>query len=197
MKLHTFQFLDQHKHGPAFATFLKLRQQILVDSLGWSLPNDGQYEMDQYDRVDAFYSIVTNDSGDAIAGARAAPCNASWGGWSYMLNDAAKGLIPEIPSDLMEHYPQTADTWECTRFVSSQPEDSTATKLVVSGLCQIAAAHGAKELISLSPPRLLRLLQSYGYKVQRAGKTYLCDDDQKRYIPLKMHTAAGNLPLFT
>lgn len=201
MELHVFRFLDQYQHGRVWLDFLSLRKKVLVDGLGWDIPHGAGVEMDQYDNPTAVYSIVT-DEGRVVAGARAAPCSAKWGDWTYMLEDARRGKISAIPGELLFSYPRNKATWECTRFVSVPPspgadrrEDiarrTEYTKLVVAGLCQIAGQGGAKSLVSLSPLALGRLLNSFGYKVSFAGATYKCPDDDRRYRPFQMECDMG------
>ncbi len=190
MKVFTFSFDDRCKSCEEYSGFLELRKRVLVDNLGWDLSVSGAQESDQYDNPTAIYSVVTLN-GRVIAGARAAPCNASWGGWSYMLNDAHFGRIPGIPSDLLATYPKDGSVWECTRFVSDEAystnaERLLATRLVVAGLCSLSGSLGATRLISLSPAALGRLLRSFGYQVDVAGKSYVCAEDDRRYRPFAM-----------
>lgn len=190
MKLTTFSFIDRADYHQCYTGFLELRKRVLVDGLGWDLPVTGETESDQYDNPTAVYSAVEY-KGRVIAGARAAPCSARWGGWSYMLNDADQGLIPGIPRGILSSYPTENSVWECTRFVSDDvlgtSEDRLrATRMVVAGLCQLSGGLGASSLMSLSPAPLGRLLRSFGYKVSIVGAAYVCADDGRRYRPFTM-----------
>lgn len=196
MQLHVFNYLDQYKHGSVYREFLGLRKRVLVDGLGWQIPHNSEVEEDQYDNPTAVYSVV-RANGAVIAGARAAPCNSQWGEWSYMLKDARDGKIDAIPKDLLQTYPESASTWECTRFVSANTgfarqsswaaeQMETATKLVVAGLCEFAFDQGAEHLMSLSPLGLGRLLRSFGYQAKTAGGGYRCREDGRRYRPFFM-----------
>lgn len=189
MDLNLFKFPDLHRHGSAYSDFMKLRHNILVKGLNWTLPNDGRFEMDQYDHPLAWYSIVT-DRGRAIAGARALPCNSAWNGWTYMLLDAELGKLPGISGGLIPEYPIGADTWECSRLVVApelaRRDRETALKQVVHGLCIAADASGANKLLSLSPLLFGRLLRSFGYDVRPLGKRYFCEDDGRNYTAFSM-----------
>ncbi|MVO16821.1 acyl-homoserine-lactone synthase [Parasedimentitalea huanghaiensis] len=190
MQLHTFSFLDQYHHGPIFNGFLELRYRVLVENLGWELSHDGVVEMDQYDHPKAVYSIVTN-KGQVVAGARALPCNASWGGWSYMLKDAALQKLKSIPDDLLDDCPDTANTWECTRLVTddtnlAQLSRMKALRMVVHGLCKEAGKRGANDLISLSPSSFGRLLEIAGYSPVPLGRQYAANEDGRHYRVFRM-----------
>lgn len=189
MDLNLFKFPDLHRHGSAYTDFMELRHNALVKGLDWTLPNDGRFEMDQYDHPLAWYSIIT-DRGKVIAGARALPCNASWNGWTYMLLDAERGKLPGISGGLLPDYPNGADTWECTRLVVapelSQRDRDIALKLLVHGLCLAAKANGANKLLSLSPLLFGRRLRTFGYDAKPLGKRYSCQDDGRSYAAFSM-----------
>ncbi|UWQ27283.1 acyl-homoserine-lactone synthase [Leisingera sp. M523] len=195
MQLHVFTFEQLPSFDAVHLGFLALRKLKLVDELGWGLTHDGSFEQDQYDRAGAVYSIVTL-GGRVIAGARAASCGGSDGYWAYMLKDARDGKIQGIPGGLLADYPETSQTWECTRFVmdeshANQAHPSIETKLVVAGLCQATFNFGASELMSLSPPGLGPLLRRFGYKVRRETARYICEDDGREYRPFRMQCDPG------
>ncbi|MBT8153154.1 hypothetical protein KMP13_04465 [Epibacterium ulvae] len=122
-------------------------------------------------------------------------CAAQSGGGTYMLGDAKRDMIAEIPSDLLPKCPLTGDTWECTRFVADDKlqtsDQKMATKLVVAGPCDVAKRRGAQRLLSLSPPTLGRYLSSFGYSVQRIGDGYKCGEDGRSYNVFLMDCDPG------
>ncbi|UWQ93017.1 hypothetical protein K3727_09635 [Rhodobacteraceae bacterium M382] len=189
MELHTFCFSDLHRHGDVFWDYLALRKHHFVDQLGWHLSHDGRLEMDQYDHPLAVYSVVTH-AGYAIAGARALPCNAMWGGWSYMLRDAHLGKLDFIPAGLMNVCPETEETWECTRLVLQDEipslQRALVLKLIVFGLCREVSTRGGTSTISLSPVALGRLLRTIGYDAFPSGEKYKGVEDRRLYRPFQM-----------
>ena len=190
MQLHTFSFLDQYHHGTVFTEYLALRYRALVGELGWDLSNDGSVEMDQYDHPSAVFSVVTYQ-GKVIGGARALPCSASWGGWSYMLKDASLGKLARMPNDLLSEYPNACHTWEGTRLVMDETIETArvrlmAIRLVVFGLCKLANNGGAETLISLSPSSFGRLLGAMGYAAVPIGREYICEEDNLSYRAFSM-----------
>lgn len=191
----TFDFSDLHRYGPAFYDYLKLRKRFFVDGLGWDIPHDDKVEMDQYDNPLAHYSLVLRD-GIVVGGARTMPTTSSWGSHSYMLRDALAGKLPDIPASVMPQDIRTPEVWECTRLVisdevRSHAERSLCLSMIVDGLADVARAHGASQLLSLSPLTLVRALRSLGWKADRIGEPYCNAGDGRQYAVLAMPASKG------
>lgn len=189
MKNITFDLSDMHLHGTAFFQFLGLRKRFFVDDLGWDIPHDERVEMDQYDNPSAHYSLVIRD-GLVIGGARAMPTTAVWGPHSYMLRDAAKGMLADIPGDVMDPDLATPRIWEITRFVVDDvlcaAERSKCLTLILDGLVRIAQERGGVELMSLSPVPMVRALRQLGYPAKRVGQPHVDTGDGRRYAVISM-----------
>ncbi len=184
-----FNLATVHHYGSAFYDFLGLRKQFFVDQLGWEIPHDNHVEMDQYDNPLAHYSLVLRD-GMVIGGARTMSTKSVWGEHTYMLRDAVEGKLANIPADVMAENVQAKSMWECTRLVMSDDlrthaERSTCLQLIVSGLIEVAAEHGATDLMSLSPLPLMRALRQLGFAAERVGEPYR-NDDGRQYAVLSM-----------
>lgn len=197
----TFKFPDSYQYGPALFEFFELRKFHFVDELSWDVPHDQSYEMDQYDNPLAHYSLVLDDAGKVIAGARVLPTTAQWGSSSYMLRDAQLGQIAGIPGDAMAEPIVSPEVWECTRLVISPHVTSAADRrtclgLVVDGLIHEAAENGGNRLISLSPVALMRSLRQLGFPTERIGEPYQGKEDGRRYAVLAMspNVACASLP---
>ena len=191
----TFNMKQLHVYGTAFYDFLGLRKRFFVDELGWDIPHDDQVEMDQYDNPRAWYSLVLKN-GEVVGGARAMSTEVTWGSHSYMLRDALKGKLIDIPPAVMDNDIVEAETWECTRLVisndvSTHAERSTCLRLIVDGLIEVAAREGAHRLMSLSPLALMRALRQLGFGAERIGAPYLNEGDGRRYAVLSMPTEIG------
>ncbi|MBQ2263520.1 MAG: autoinducer synthase [Loktanella sp.] len=190
MEKITFNLTQLHKHGTAFFEYLALRKQVFVDQLGWDIPHDDDVEMDQYDNPQAYYSLVLRD-GKVIGGGRAMATTARWGSHTYMLRDAIEGKIIGIPASVVPEAFVTANIWECTRLVvSSEIKDQAASarclELIVDGLVEQAVAQNATDLMSLSPPSLMRTLRKFGYAPRMIGEPYVNAEDGRRYVVLSM-----------
>lgn len=189
----TFDFLGQHRHGTAFHDFLRLRKSFFVDELGWDIPHDDDVEMDQYDNPLAHYALVLRN-GEVIGGARCMPTTASWGAHTYMLRDALRGSLSDIPPEVMPADIESPDVWECTRLVISNTVTGHADRaaclaLIVGGLVDIACSQGARALVSLSPLPLMRGLRQLGYDAIRLGEPYQNAGDGRKYAVLQMTAA--------
>lgn len=186
----TFSLSDLHLHGPAFYDFLRLRKQFFVDTLGWDIPHDDAVEMDQYDNPQAHYSVVVQD-GRVVGGARTMPTTACWGAHTYMLRDAVRGRLADIPPAVMPEEIVSPEVWECTRLVVSDdlrslPERAQCLSLIVEGLARVAHARGARRLMSLSPLSLVRALRQLGWAPERIGEPYVNHGDGRQYAVLAM-----------
>lgn len=199
----TFNFAQLHNHGGAFFDFLNLRKKFFVDTLGWDIPHDDTLEMDQYDNPKAYYSLVLRD-GQVIGGARAMATTAKWGTHSYMLRDAVKGKLIDIPPSVLGRDIAEDEVWECTRLVMSDEVNTHADRSeclgkIVQGLVDVASDHGADQLMSLSPLALMRALRQLGFGAERIGEPYLNEGDGRRYAVLSMPTVRTmpNIPRAT
>jgi acyl homoserine lactone synthase len=190
MRNITFDFLGQHRHGSAFHEYLRLRKTFFVDGLDWDLPHNDDVEMDQYDNPCAHYSLVLRH-GEVVGGARIMPTSSVWGKSTYMLRDALRGCLEQIPAGAMPRDLASDEVWECTRLlisdrVTSHSERATCLSLIVDGLIDIANRHGGVELVSLSPLPLMRALRQLGFSADRMGEPYVSESDGRRYAMLRM-----------
>ncbi len=186
----TFDLSSLHAHGSAFYDYLKLRKRFFVDVLGWDIPHNDTVEMDQYDNPLAHYSVVLKE-GEVVGGARTMPTTSNWGEHTYMLRDAVRGKLSDIPDQVLPQQVTSPRIWECTRLVisdglRSQAERSLCLSLIVEGLVRVARAHGATQLMSLSPLTLARALRQLGYAAERIGEPYQNPGDGRTYAVLAM-----------
>lgn len=186
----TFNLSTLHEHGPAYFDYLKLRKRFFVDRLGWDVPHNENYEMDQYDNPTAWYSLVIDD-GEVLGGARVMPTTSVWGKHTYMLRDAFKGTIDTIPDRAMPSEIVTPMVWECTRLVISdalttQSKRGQCLSMIVEGLVDIASEQGASELVTLSTVSLVRALRQQGFPADQLGEPYRDPGDGRRYAVLRM-----------
>jgi acyl homoserine lactone synthase len=187
----TFELSHVHQHGSAFFDYLSLRKKFFVDELHWQIPHNADVEMDQYDNPMARYSLVLDDDGRVLAGARAMSTSATWGDHTYMLKDAMSGKLETIPTNLLDDVIDSPKVWECTRLVISPEVKSMRVRiqcldLIVGGLIDMANKEGADTLISLSNLWLLRALKRLGYGAELLGEPYQNEDDGHKYAVMSI-----------
>lgn len=195
----TFNLSDLHRFGSAFFDYLKLRKEFFVDVLNWDIPHDEHYEMDQYDNPTAWYSLVIRN-GQVIGGTRVMPTTSTWGKHSYMLRDAQRGKLENIPRSAMPHDVVTPYVWEMTRLVISPTlrtakERGDCLSLMGQGLYDIAESQTVGEYMGVSSVALVRVLRQLGFPLERMGDPYYDHDDGRKYAVLRMPVYLPNQEL--
>lgn len=186
MKNITFNLSNVHRHGSAFYDYLALRKQFFVDTLNWQIPHDADVEMDQYDNPTAHYSLVLDDAGRVVAGARGMSTTARWGDHTYMLKDAMTGKLASIPKHILDDVIDCPKVWETTRLVIGPDVKSMRMRmhcldLIAKGMITMASENGAETLIALSNLWLLRTLKRLGYGAELLGTPYESTEDGHVY----------------
>ena len=151
------------------------RYRVFVERLGWPLSVDNGHEVDQFDHDDTVYVVARSDEGRVIGCARLLPTIGP-----YLLGDVFPQLLSGMPA------PRLADVWELSRFAaidldaettdsfSGQFSSPTAIGLLRAAL-NSAAEWGVRELITVSPLGVERLLRKAGFNASRIAKPCLVD----------------------
>ncbi len=140
----------------------RYRYEVFVLRLGWKLYDYEGMECDQFDREDTVLVAVLDKKTGEIAGtARLLPTTRP-----YFLREVFPELLHGQP------VPESAQTWELTRFAAvdlnglrpvceGQFSSRVATVLLRASMT-CAAARGARELVTVSPVGVERLLRRAG-----------------------------------
>ncbi len=144
------------------------RYKVFVENLGWDLNAPDGLEQDQFDRPDTVYVVARNDEGEVCGCARLLPTTRP-----YLLSE----VFPQLMNGATP--PNSPDIWELSRFaaVDFNSTDKTALRQMSSVITAelmhaaiaCAAQYGAKQLITVSPLGIERLLRNGGIKAHRAG----------------------------
>lgn len=157
------------------AELANYRYRVFVERLGWELNTENELEVDQFDCDDTIYIIARDDHGKVIGCARLLPTVGP-----YLLGDVFPQLLNGLP------IPRRADVWELSRFAAveldaegshpfgGQFSSPTALSLFRAAL-DSAAERGARELITVSPLGVERLLRQAGFAASRMAKPHLVD----------------------
>lgn len=172
MQLHSGN--PQQLPAGLYSELSRFRHMVFVERLGWTLDTDPGAEQDQFDRPDTVY-VVAKDENERITGcARLLPTTRP-----YLLGE----VFPELLNGMAP--PCAEDIWELSRFAAidfsakhtsavSQFSSEIAVQLLHASI-QCAAAHGAKEMITVSPIGVERLLRRAGFQARRAGPPMIID----------------------
>lgn len=144
------------------------RHKVFVERLGWQLDTPPGIEQDQFDRPDTLYVIAHEEDGRITGCARLLPTNQP-----YLLGE----IFPTLLNGLEP--PCTTEVWELSRFAAvdfdaqhTSPLGQFSSPIAVGLLREAiacAGAQGARQLITVSPLGVERLLHRAGFSARRAG----------------------------
>lgn len=180
-----FDMPSLHKHGSAYFDYLRLRKRYFVDILGWDIPHNDLYEMDQYDNPTAFYSLAVQNS-TVLGGVRLIQTDAEWGRHTYMMRDALHNKIDGIPPHLVGEEIVSPQVWEMTRLVIDPDLRTTTARqdclnAIGEGLHKVADSTACQEFFGLTAPTVARALRRLGYLAENVGESYRCACDGRSY----------------
>jgi len=155
MQTTTLSFDNMHQHGALFANLLRARKESFITRNNWDLPQADGMEFDQYD-TPASRWIAVHDLGEVLAGIRLTPTTAKCGIYTYMIRDAQRGLLENIPSNLLfDPAPVAPHIWESSRvFVSQSVPARQRMRVQASLMAEMMAAArtlGATQVLGLVP----------------------------------------------
>lgn len=143
------------------------RHSVFIDHLGWPLRVHNEIESDEFDGPDAVYVATRNERGAINAIARLLPTTSP-----YLLEHA----FPTLWSNFA--FPHSEDMWELSRFAAmdirihpSVPQQASSKHTAEFFRCvlEVAADRGARNLITVSPVGIERLLELNGFEWMRGG----------------------------
>ena len=155
--------------------FLMLRKDVFVDRMNWRLHSHGATEFEQYDHFRTTYVIATDAVTGAVVGGarllRTDHVNDTCSGrvkYSYMIRDAARGLLDGLPTGLLDNAPpQDARIWELTRLVSAG--GTAVSNGILETVNRFLLSQGARRCLFLGPPAFLRMARQLGFAPRPLG----------------------------
>lgn len=149
------------------------RHSVFVEALGWQLPVEGWLERDQFDRDDTVYVVAQGERGEVCGCARLLPTTKA-----YLLGDVFPEMMNGSP---LPHDPQI---WELSRFATMPVGDSQVVSredararfcTLFAAMVEVASAHGASRLITVTALGVERILRSIGIHAHRVGPPRIVD----------------------
>ena len=155
VRTSVLSFQNMHLYGDLLVNFLRARKRTFIDRLQWSLPEVDGMEFDQYDTPVSRW-IVIHEFGEVLGGIRLTPTTARCGIYTYMLRDAQKGLLDEIPTDvLFFEAPVSKSVWEASRLFIAEDVPShrrlQIQSIIMETLTKSAMELGASQVIGIVP----------------------------------------------
>lgn len=178
----TLSFGNMHRHGRLCINYLRARRMVFIDQKGWDLPQTEGMEYDQYDTPESRW-VVIHEYGRVLAGMRLMPTTAKCGQYSYMLRDAQRGLLADIPNDvLFMDAPVREDVWEATRLFVAVDVSSKRRLIIQTILLEQMAASarelGARAVIGIVPAVFSRWMKRIGMSATPIGPAMVIDGDR-------------------
>lgn len=172
-------FADIHMHGDLLVKYLRARRAIFIDRLHWNVAQADGMEFDQYDTPFCRW-IVLHEFGEVLAGVRLLPTTARCGIYTYMLRDAQRGLLPDIPSDvLFISAPVDPLVWEASRFFITESVPATRRpllqRLLFEQMSVTARQQGALHILGIVPGVWSRWARRLGADATPIGAKFSID----------------------
>jgi N-acyl-L-homoserine lactone synthetase len=173
MEATTLSFQNMHEHGDLLVNLFKARRESFIVRRSWDLPEAEGMEYDQYD-TPASRWIAVHEDGVVLAGVRLTPTLSKCGMYTYLIRDAQRGLLDEIPSNLLDfEAPVDPQIWESSRvFVREDVPAKTRSRvqlLLMNELVRAARQNGVTQVIGLVPAVWSRWIRRLGIVAEPAG----------------------------
>ncbi|MEB0113932.1 acyl-homoserine-lactone synthase [Variovorax sp. LG9.2] len=152
----------------------RYRYKVFVETLGWDLVTHQGLEKDQFDHDETLYIAARDEAAQVVGVARLLPTTSP-----YLLGE----VFPQLLGGAAP--PCDSRVWELSRFAAvdfnaphgnalSQFSSEVAVGLLEKAI-EVAAAHGAERIITVSPLGIERLLRREGFQAHRAAPPMIVD----------------------
>ena len=164
---------DPSSRSDLLVDCLRLRQEVFISQLGWNLYERLGCEFDQYD-TPASLHIAALKGRELVGCMRIMPTNSDQSGITYMILDAHRGKIPNLPAEILNEEVVSPHVWEASRLAISStvdPKDrnSILIKLVEFGR-EYILSQGGCSMLGLMNPVFERVFRRAGMAVRRFGE---------------------------
>ncbi|WP_247742582.1 MULTISPECIES: acyl-homoserine-lactone synthase [unclassified Ruegeria] len=187
-------FRNMHEHGTLLAKYLETRKAIFIDRLHWNVGEADGMEFDQYD-TPACRWVVLHEFGEVLAGVRLLPTNARCGAYTYMLRDAQKGLLRDLPTDILFfEAPSNPKIWEASRFFVTESVPASRRLAVQQELffrmTATAEENGATRILGIVPSVWARWSRRLGVGAAPVGAKFSIDGTVSQSVLFNIHSTS-------
>lgn len=212
LNLHVLTFPEDADRWNLIGSYLRLRKDVFIDQMNWSLHAHAASEFEQYDHFGTTYVIAEDPAtGEVVGGARllrtdqTSPSGSGRISYSYMIRDAHRGLLDDLPIDISrEEPPVDRRTWELTRLISRGT--AHVAEAILTKVQNFLAEVDAERCLFLGPRAFMRMASRMGFDPVPLGKVvgngsgrylaFACDvlrPDLAHDAPIKMPGVARDL----
>ncbi|MCZ0811699.1 MAG: acyl-homoserine-lactone synthase [Pseudomonadota bacterium] len=175
-----------HQYGELLVNYLKARKRVFIDQLDWQIYEADGMEFDQYDTPQCRW-IIVHEFGEILAGIRLTPTTARCGTYSYMLRDAQRGILENMPRDvLFMDAPVDPRVWEAARvFITENVPAQRRMEIqqvLVNQLIATARELGASHVIGIVPAIWSRWLRRLDLRAVPIGPRFRTDGTYSQAI---------------
>lgn len=186
----SLSFRNMHEYGTLLTKYLEARKKIFLDDFGWNVCEADGMEFDQYDTPQARW-VVLHQFGDVLGGVRMLPTTARCGVYSYMLRDAQRGILEDLPTDILFFdAPVEHNVWEATRFFISTSVPSAqrlqVQKLLFNSMSRTAAENGALHILGIVPAVWARWARRLAVEATPIGAKFTIDGFASQSVLFKV-----------
>lgn len=179
VRTSVLSFTNMNEYGDLLVKYLMARKETFIDRLNWNVPSVDGMEFDQYDTPMCRW-VILHEFGEILGGVRLLPTTAKCGVYSYMLRDAQKGLLDQIPRDvLFFDAPVETRTWEASRlFITESVPAGRRLQLqsaLMAAMGGAAREVGAKHVIGIVPAVFARWLRRLDLAAVPVGPRFSID----------------------
>ena len=185
----TMSFRTIHEYGELFTKYLEARKHIFLDRLGWHVCEADGMEFDQYDTPQCRW-VILHGFGEILGSVRMLPTTAQSGIYSYMLRDAQRGILKDLPSDvLFFEAPVEHSVWEATRFFITDAVPAKqrlkVQQLLFRRMIETAEDNGASYILGIVPSVWARWSRPLGVTATPIGAKFSIDGTSSQSVLFK------------
>lgn len=174
LKLIHVESKDRKAHSGLLRQYFQLRKRVFHDRLAWDVEVYGDEERDPLDEAPCTYTLVANEAGRLVGGARLIPTTQT-----TLLDFAFDGLVPGIAQF------RSPTIWESSRYCVD--EDSFRERLssgakkanlaISVGNYDYAVKNGITNYIAVMERRLYQFSKNYLPSLVSLGQQQINGDD--------------------
>lgn len=193
LNLHVLTLPRDADRWNLVSEYLRLRKNVFIDQMNWSLHAHAAAEFEQYDHFGTTYVVAeVASTGEVVGGARllrtdqSSPSGSGRISYSYMIRDAHKGLLDDLPIDLSSAEPPVdSRTWELTRLISRGT--AHVGEAILARVQSFLAETGAERCLFLGPRSFMRMASRMGFDPVPLGR--VVENGSGRYIAFSCDVA--------